>query len=225
MSPETFQRRLREAFSRSGLDQAGFAALLEVSEATVSRWLSQPCSPRESSMRKVAGALDWNLGVNSKDPKRTCDLYIAAPVTSVVEGQRGWHAELVQRFFATARTELDIDTYWPGNGVRDRTQYLPAALAVEQNLPYLRSCSCFVYLQYAETEATSGAPIELGLAIGLGKPVMAFVGAGIERPHLLRGHAAAGRLLGQRFEVEVGIDIDEVCETLRRVGPRYLLGD
>lgn len=191
---------IRERLVELDMTQTDLASKLHVHESAVSRWLNDRTHKPipEPNVERIVEALDLDP---DKLPKRA-EVYVSAPLESFQRSNLNEHQDAVQTLVDALR-DASVQVYWPCEGIRsDSPQSLPD-LATEANLPHLRDCDAMLLALLAETERTSSAFIELGIALGLGKKVTILHMSDVRLPFMLEGFGQAAERIDYLPEVRL----------------------
>jgi transcriptional regulator with XRE-family HTH domain len=184
--------RINSALLARGTKRATLAALLEVSPSTVTRWINGVIVPKPTKLEAMKQILGADLLLDEEQPAPS--LFVASPITALPEDQRlAAHQDLARLVAAMRRVIPDVR--WPGeHGVRHHRGV--AEIATQPTMTALYGGDALVYVQLTNVTRATGALVELGIALGLQRPITLILGTNVARPFMFEQgfEAVAARL-------------------------------
>lgn len=182
---------IRSARTMKGLTQKELAEKVSVSNYRISDWENNKAVP----LLRHAEALDKILGTRLSDRKEyeskyedkpsIYDVFVATPMASISNNHYLDSRKKVERIVHKIR-ESGLEVYWAGASIDSHEDFEVPDQGTERNLTALKTSKAFVFAYFGDVPpGPSGALVELGIALGLGKPVTIFVTDTYTLPYMM----------------------------------------
>lgn len=167
------------------MSQADLARALPADAGLVSKWIHGHQGPGAANRRRLKEVLGLDLGVSRPAAHKTYELYVAAPITGLANGNIAGHQAEVTQVVTAARHHVP-GVYWPGEEILGTADLVAPDIATEHNLDVLAQSKALIYLQFEELDGPSGALVELGIGLGRRIKTTIILREGLRTPFLLR---------------------------------------
>ncbi len=216
---------IRSALDERDMSQSDLARALPADAGLISKWINGHQSPGPANRRRLKEVLGLDLGISRPATRKTHELYVAAPITGLANGNIAVHHAEVSQVVAAARRHVP-DVYWPGEVIHSTEDLVAPDIATEHNLDVLAKSQALIYLQFDELDGPSGALVELGIGLGRRVRTTIILREGLRTPFLLRegfGAVAARHPSMPKARIYLVSSAAEAASLIERNG-RELLG-
>jgi transcriptional regulator with XRE-family HTH domain len=220
----TFGKALRAAIIAARYTQAGLAKKLDIDAGQVSRWVNGKTIPHSETVAKIEQILGTHLSAALAAESPHYDLYVAAPITGLVNENIGPHNSAVNQVVKAASRHVD-SLYWPGKAILSTSDLTAPDIATERNMQALQRSAALLYLQFMEIVRPSGALVELGCALGWRLRTTIIIQEDLKMPFMLENFGAVAATLGflPKARIYRVKSVGDACDLVAKNG-RDLLG-
>jgi transcriptional regulator with XRE-family HTH domain len=220
----TFGKALRAAITAARYSQAGLAKELNIDAGQVSRWVNGKTIPHSETVARIEQILGTDLSAAFTAASPNYDLYVAAPISGLVNEDIGPHNAAVNQVVTATSAHVD-SLYWPGKGILSTSDLTAPDIATERNMQALQHSAALLYLQFMEVVRPSSALIELGCALGWRLRTTVIMQENLKMPFMLDNFGAVAATLGflPKARIYRVKSVGDACDLIAKNG-RELLG-